>query len=64
MGNKGEDWSISWTLAITLRVGGPIIEQQNCAYPPPKYHVVFDDALYTVEHTRRVTIPGNWENLI
>ena len=30
----------------------------------PQYHVVFDDALSTVEHIRKETFPGNWKNLV
>ena len=31
---------------------------------PPRYHVVFDGTLYTVDHMRKGTIPGNWKNLV
>ena len=33
-------------------------------YVSPQYHVVFDDTFSTVEHMRKVTVPGNWKNLV
>ena len=27
----------------------------------PQYHVVFDNTLYAVDHTRKGTVPGNWK---
>ena len=29
---------------------------------PPQYYVVFDDIFSTVEHMRKVIVPGNWKN--
>ena len=30
----------------------------------PQYHVVFYGKLYTVDHMMKVTVPGNWKNLV
>ena len=30
----------------------------------PQYHVVVDDKFSTVEHMKKVTVPGNWKNLM
>ena len=30
----------------------------------PQYHVVFDNTLSTVDHIRKVKVPGNWKNLV
>ena len=27
----------------------------------PQYYAVFDDTFSTVEHTSKVTVPGNWK---
>ena len=33
-------------------------------YVSPQYHVVFDKNFSTVVNMRKVTLPGNWENLV
>ena len=33
-------------------------------YISPQYHVVFFKHFSTVYHTRKGTLPGNWENLV
>ena len=33
-------------------------------YVSPQYPVVFDNALYTVDHIRKGIVPGNWKNKV
>ena len=44
----------SLVLVINIRTG----------HVSTQYHVVFDDTFSTVEHMKKVTVPGNWKNLI
>ena len=46
--------AVSVELVLNIRTG----------YVSPQYHVVFDDNFSIVYHTRKGTLPGNWNNLV
>ena len=49
----------------TLNTGSvALVLNTRTGHVLPQYHVVVDDKFSTVEHMKKVTVPGNWKNLM
>ena len=51
-------WSQLYAVSVDL------VMNTRTGHIPPQYHVLFDDTLSTVEHTRKDTFSGTWKNMV